>query len=291
MKRPWTWPHERGLMGILNVTPDSFFDGGSHDTLPRAISKATQLVEAGAQYIDIGGESSRPGAAPISISEERRRVIPVVRELAQNMPSVTLSIDTVKPEVAEEALSLGAHVINDIRGLRDPAMIDVATRSGCGVVLMHMRGSPATMQSGDLSSQDIVDEVKSWLGDRVEACLVAGVAAESIMIDPGIGFGKTVEQNLALIDRLDEMMELGYPLLIGTSRKSFIGALTGAPPSDRLFGTIAANVIAVMRGARILRVHDVREMSAALRVTEGILGTDLPAVDGIKSEEIGGLSP
>ena len=275
-------------MGILNVTPDSFFDGGSHDTLSKAISRATQLVQAGAQYIDIGGESSRPGAAPVSLDEERRRVIPVVTELAQRMPSVTLSIDTVKPQIAEEALSLGAHAINDIRGLRDTEMIDVASRSACGVVLMHMRGAPLTMQSEDLSSEDIVDEVKSWLGDRVEACLTAGIAAESIMIDPGIGFGKTVDQNLELIDRLHELTDLGFPLLFGASRKSFIGALTGASPSGRLYGSIAANVVAILRGARVLRVHDVHEMSAALRVTEGILSKSISAVDDLNSSEIAG---
>jgi dihydropteroate synthase len=276
-------------MGILNVTPDSFFDGGAHDTLSTAILKATQLEQAGAQYIDIGGESSRPGAEPVSLDEERRRVIPVVRELVERMPTVTLSIDTVKPQIAEEALSLGAHVINDIRGLRDADMIDVAARSACGVVLMHMRGAPLTMQSGDLSSEDIVEEIKRWLSDRIEACLAAGIAAESIMIDPGIGFGKTVAQNLELIDRLHELIELGYPLLFGASRKSFIGALTGAPPSDRLYGSIAANVIATVRGARVLRVHDVHEMSAALKVTEGILATGALAGDDLRSSEIGGL--
>lgn len=260
-------------MGVLNVTPDSFFDGGRfhHEEPSLLIDKAVKqgliLIQEGAHYLDIGGESSRPGATPVSLEEELRRVIPVIRNIHRECPQTIISVDTIKPQVAEEALRNGASIINDIRGFRDPDMLSVAASQNAGICIMHMRGTPQTMQLGDLSSSDLVQEVVRWLSTAVERALKAGVSEHAISLDVGIGFGKTVEQNIELIIRLEEVLALGFPVLIGLSRKSMIGAITQAKVEDRLPGSIAALLEAWRRGASIFRVHDVWESVQALQVT------------------------
>ncbi len=259
------------LMGVLNVTPDSFSDGGRFVRTQAAIDHALHMVAAGADLIDVGGESSRPGAVPVSTEVELERVVPVIEGLRARC-DVALSIDTTKAAVAEAAIAAGADIINDISALQaDPEMVGVAARSGAGVVLMHMRGTPQTMQRGDLSSPDIVAEVRDVLAARVAAVVAAGVAPEAICVDPGIGFGKTGAQNLALVARLGALAALGRPVLLGVSRKSFLGALTGRPVDARDWATAAASAVGVMGGAHLLRVHDVAAMrdvatvAAALR--------------------------
>ena len=267
----WSWPRaERALMAVVNVTPDSFYDGGVRSSTLEAVRDGVKMWEAGAKYLDVGGESSRPGASPVSELEELRRVIPVVAGLREALPEAVISIDTVKPEVAYQAINAGAQVINDIQGMRAPEMRQVATESGAGVVMMHMRGRPETMQEGDLSSSDIVSEVRDWLLERVEDCLSAGISAERLALDPGIGFGKTPEQNLELIARLSTLEATGYPVVLGVSRKSYIGALTGADASHRLPGTLASCVFAGVFGSQIWRVHDVREARQALTLLEAL---------------------
>jgi dihydropteroate synthase len=256
-------------MGIVNVTPDSFYDGGLYFEPARAIEHALKLVADGADIIDVGGESSRPGAVPVSPKEERQRVLPVI-EVLREKKNVLISIDTTKSEVAEAALAEGAHIINDISAGRfDPRLLPLAAKTGAGVVLMHMKGTPRTMQSL-ASYDDVVAEVKSFLGERLEAALASGVGEGSLICDPGIGFGKKLEHNLALIDGLSALAGLGRPLLVGVSRKSFIGGILNAEPSDRLEGTIAAAVVCALNGASILRVHDVPELKRALAVAEAI---------------------
>jgi dihydropteroate synthase len=270
----WRWPSVgRALMGIVNVTPDSFYEGGRRAQAEEAVALGVRMWEEGARYLDVGGESSRPGATPVSEAEELRRVLPVVEGLRAALPEVTLSVDTVKPAVAEAALRAGAHILNDIRGLRDPALRAIAAAEGAGVVIMHMRGTPQTMQRVDLSSEDIVAEVEGWLRERVWECEAEGIARESIALDPGVGFGKTPAQNLALLAALPRLEALGYPLLVGVSRKSYIGALTGAPAEARLPGTLAtcAYAATVARARhQVWRVHDVAEARQALLVLEGL---------------------
>ena len=254
----WSWStssRETLIMGVLNLTPDSFSDGGRWQG--RAVERALQMVEEGADLIDIGGESSRPGASPVPLEEELERVIPAIRAIRAES-DIPISVDTVKAEVARQALAEGAEVINDIEGLRDDALLTVVSEASAGVVIMHMRGRPQTMQRGDLSDDDIVGTTLRWLAVQAARAEHAGVAREAICLDPGIGFGKTVEQNCALIAGLPRLRALGYPVLVGASRKSFIGALTGAPVSAREWGSAAANSCAVFGGARVLRVHDVR---------------------------------
>lgn len=258
-------------MGVLNVTPDSFSDGGAFLDPAAAVQQGLAMAQAGAAIIDIGGESSRPGAAPVSAAVELERVLPVIRGLRANS-DVALSIDTVKPDVAAAALDAGADIINDINGLRAPGMAELAARTGAPVVVMHMRGTPQTMQQGDLRSDDIVGEVCDWLRERAEALETAGVAADRICLDPGIGFGKTVAQNLQLLARLDALVALGYPVLVGVSRKSVLGAVTGAAVEDRVFATAGACAVAAWHGARILRVHDVAEMAQLATVVDAIRG-------------------
>lgn len=259
------------LMGVLNVTPDSFSDGGRFVQSAAALEHALQMVAAGADVIDVGGESSRPGAAPVPAEVELERVLPVVEGLRSRC-DVAVSIDTTKAAVAEAAVAAGADIINDISALQaDPRMTAVAARTGAGVVLMHMRGTPQTMQRGDLSSPDIVAEVRDHLAARLAAVVAAGVAPEAVCVDPGIGFGKTVAQNVALAARLGALAALGRPVLLGVSRKSFLGALTGRPVDDRAWATAAACAVGVAQGAHLLRVHDVAAMrdvaavAAALR--------------------------
>jgi dihydropteroate synthase len=258
------------LMGIVNVTPDSFSDGGEFLDAERAIAHGRELAAQGADVLDVGGESTRPGAEAVDAAEELRRVGPVVEALAGD-GGATVSIDTSKVAVAEAALDAGAVMVNDVTAFRaEPELAGLCAERGCGVVLMHMLGDPRTMQE-DPTYEDVVDDVKAFLAERIEFATSAGVAEERIWIDPGIGFGKTVEHNLELHRRLRELGELGRPIAFGSSRKSFIGKLTGAPVDQRLGGTIASNVIAYANGAAMLRVHDVGPMREALTVAEAIL--------------------
>lgn len=258
------------LMGVVNTTPDSFSDGGQLAGVEAAVGHALRLVEAGAGIIDIGGESSRPGAEPVSAEVERARVVPVIAAL-RAQTATPISIDTVKASVARAALDAGADVINDITAFRgDPEMVEVAAATGAGVVLMHMRGTPRTMQRGDLGSPDLVGEVVEHLAERLDAVVAAGVAREAVCLDPGIGFGKTVEQNLSLIGELHRLHALGRPVLVGASRKSFLGRLTGREVDEREFATAAASACAVWQGAQIIRVHAVAEMRDVVRVAAAL---------------------
>ena len=278
----WSWPERSGiysLMGILNVTPDSFYDGGRHyqvsltsegKHIDLAVEHGLAMLKAGARYLDIGGESSRPGAEPVSLDEELNRVIPVIKQLSELAPEAVISIDTTKPQVAARALDSGARIINDISGLSNPEMREVAARYQAGVVIMHMRGTPKTMQTGDLSTPDIVKYVWSWLRDAAHQAVSSGISPSQIAIDIGIGFGKTVDQNISILKDLKRFTELGYPLLVGVSRKSMIGAITGAPTQHRLPGSVAAIVEARRRGGDIFRVHDVAESAQALAVSDAI---------------------
>ncbi len=257
-------------MGIVNVTPDSFSDGGLFLTPERAVEHGRRLATEGADWVDVGGESTRPGAEAVDAGEERERTEPVVAALAAE--GVAVSIDTSKAAVAEAALEAGARMVNDVTALRgDPDLAALCAGSGCWVVLMHMLGTPRTMQE-DPRYEDVVDEVKAFLAERIESALAAGIDEQRIWVDPGIGFGKTAEHNVALLRRLGELHDLGRPILVGTSRKSFIGRLSGREVGERLGGTIAANVLAVARGAEMLRVHDVLEHRQALLVSNVILG-------------------
>ena len=261
------------VMGVLNVTPDSFSDGGLFSDVETAVEQAHRLIEEGADILDIGGQSTRPGARPITPGEEVERVLPVLERLARET-SIPLSIDTFRAEVADRCLAAGAVILNDVCGLRDPEMCQVAARRQSPVVLMHMLGTPQTMQR-EISYNDVVDDLKSFFERRVREAEDAGV--REIMIDPGIGFGKTVEHNLEVLRRLEEFTTLGRPLLVGPSRKSFIGAVTGRPVDDRVDGTIAASVIASMRGADVVRVHDVGRVKQALMVADAVRRMSVPA--------------
>ena len=256
------------VMGILNVTPDSFSDGGMFADVDSAVVHAKKMVADGADIIDVGGESSRPGSASLSEHQELERVLPVVNRLIQEV-SVPISIDTYKPGVAEACLKAGAHLLNDITGLTNPQMIQVAARYHVPVVVMHMKGTPKTMQENPVY-QNVVQEIKVFFKERITAARKAGI--EDIIIDPGIGFGKTLKHNLCILKNLGELKSLGYPILVGPSRKAFIGAVTGAPVTERLSGSLAAVVVSIMNGAHIVRVHDVRECSQAIHVVDAIRG-------------------
>ncbi len=254
------------IMGVLNVTPDSFSDGGRFMQAQAAIAHGLGLAGEGADIIDVGGESTRPGADPVGAEEELRRVLPVIEELAGGGLSARVSIDTSKAHVAREALRAGATFVNDVTALRgDPRMAEVIAQAGVDCCLMHMLGDPRTMQE-DPRYDDVVAEVKSFLAARLEFATAAGIAEERVVLDPGIGFGKTVEHNLELLRRLGELATLGRPLVIGTSRKSFLGRMTGREVGQRLPGTIATNVLAYERGARIFRVHEVAPVRDALAI-------------------------
>ncbi len=256
------------LMGVVNVTPDSFSDGGRYLDSGAAVAHGKELVRDGAAILDVGGESTRPGAEPVGEAEELRRVEPVVAGLAG---AAAVSIDTSKAGVAEAAIGAGASIVNDVTALRgDPGMAPLCAERGVGVVLMHMPANPRTMQD-DPRYEDVVDDIKAFLSQRVEAAVAAGVDERRIWVDPGIGFGKTLEHNLELLRRLGELRELGRPLVIGTSRKSFIGKIDGSAADERIGGTIASSVLAAAEGADVLRVHDVAEMAQALRVAGTIL--------------------
>jgi dihydropteroate synthase len=258
------------LMGVVNVTPDSFSDGGLYLDPAAAFEHGRKLEAQGADILDVGGESTRPGAEEVGEAEELRRVAPVVQELGKG--GVVVSIDTSKLAVAEAAFDAGATIVNDVTALRgDPEIGALCAEREAGLVLMHMPGNPRTMQDGPTYG-DVVEEVKAFLAERAEAAVGAGVAAERIWLDPGIGFGKTLEHNLELLRRLAELRELGFPLVIGTSRKSFLGKIDGSPVGKRLGGTIASSVLAAAEGADVLRVHDVAEATQALAVAAAVLG-------------------
>ena len=260
-----TRPH---VMGIVNVTPDSFSDGGKYSSTASAVEHGLQLIEEGADILDVGGESTRPGAQPVSLDEELRRVIPVIEALSA-VTSVPLSIDTYKPEVMRAAILAGADIVNDICALREGGALEVVANSTAGVCLMHMQGVPQTMQINP-TYHDVVAEVKQFLSDRVDACLAGGIVKERILLDPGFGFGKTTAHNVALIQHLDRLTELGFPLLVGLSRKSVLGKIAGGDELQRLHAGLAASVISVMKGAKIVRVHDVKATVDALKVVTAV---------------------
>lgn len=253
------------VMGVLNVTPDSFSDGGIYTNLDKAVVQAQKMVEEGASFIDIGGESTRPGAQRISVQEELNRVMPVLEILRQECP-VAISVDTSKPAVMQEALRAGASMINDIRALQEPGALEVLAQSDVSVCLMHMQGTPQTMQHNP-HYDDVVGEIKDFLAHRIQVCEKAGIDRSRVIVDPGFGFGKSLAHNLILLKHLDKFQKLGVPLLIGLSRKSTIGAiLDDAPVTERLYGSLAGAVIAAWQGAQILRVHDVKPTVQALRI-------------------------
>lgn len=263
------------VMGIVNVTPDSFSDGGHHQAPNAAVDHARQLLAEGADILDIGGESTRPGAAPVSPEEEWQRIEPVLREVLRwNVP---VSVDTRRTQVMAQALALGADIINDVQALQaEGAQVLLASHPEAGVCLMHMRGEPDSMQGLTAYAGDVVEEVAHWLRQRVCDVRAAGVAAERILVDPGIGFAKTPEQNLALLQRQSELLSIGRPLLIGWSRKSTLGLITGRRADQRLAGSVAAALMAAQAGAAVLRVHDVAATVDALAVWDAVVRAALP---------------
>ena len=257
------------VMGILNVTPDSFSDGGRFLDRAAAVAHATRMVDDGADILDVGGESTRPGSNAVSVDEELERVRPVIERLAELHPAIPISIDTRKASVAAEALAAGATIVNDVSGGADPDMFDVVRERDAAVVLMHMRGEPKTMQEAP-RYDDVVGEVHEYLRQRIEAAELAGIDPERIAIDPGIGFGKELEHNLELMLRVDVLLDLRRPVLVGPSRKRFLGTILDVPEDDRVEGTIGAVVWLVSRGAHLARVHDVKEIVRAVRVADAI---------------------
>ena len=256
------------VMGVLNLTPDSFSDGGRFVDASAAVEAGLRMVEDGADLLDVGGESTRPGADPVPADEELRRVLPVIEKLAAE-GRVPLSVDTRSAVVAAAALDAGASIVNDVSAGRDPGMFGVVARTGAGLVLMHMRGEPATMQTLT-DYQDVVADVRRELGARVEAAVAAGVDRDHLVVDPGLGFAKTLEQNYVLMRRIDELAPLGLPILAGPSRKSFIGKVTGTEVDDRVEGTAGAVAWLAAHGAHVVRVHDVKAMARVLRVVDAI---------------------
>jgi dihydropteroate synthase len=258
-------------MGIVNVTPDSFSDGGQFSSTALAIEHALKLVAEGADILDIGGESTRPNAEPVSLEEELRRVVPVIEGLIQRC-NTPISIDTYKPQVMKAAIAAGASLVNDVRGLQEPGAVEVVAASNTGVCLMHMPGTPQTMQN-DPRYDDVVVEVRDFLLDRAAKCEAAGISRDRIMLDPGFGFGKRSVHNIALLSELESLCGLGYPVLVGLSRKSVLGQITGKDVADRLPASLAAAVVAAMKGAAVVRVHDVKATKDALAVVAAIATT------------------
>lgn len=258
------------VMGIVNVTPDSFSDGGKFSNRDAAVAHALALIDEGADILDIGGESTRPGSTPVSLDEELQRVIPVIEALSR-LCSVPISIDTYKPEVMRAAIASGADIVNDVRALQEEGALDVIANSNVGVCLMHMQGSPQTMQMNP-SYIDVVEEVKQFLNERLQALIGRGVVGERILLDPGFGFGKTTAHNISLIQHMDEFAQMGFPLLVGLSRKSVLGKIAGGNEQQRLHAGLAASVISAMKGASIVRVHDVRATVDALKVVDAVKG-------------------
>ncbi|MFQ6070113.1 MAG: dihydropteroate synthase [Candidatus Aminicenantales bacterium] len=272
------------IMGVLNVTPDSFSDGGFYLEKEKAVKRGLELASEGADIIDVGGESTRPGSEPVSAEEEARRVLPVISALREKTEAL-ISVDTTKSEVAEAALEMGADIINDISAFRfDSRMAALAAEKNVPVILMHMKGTPRTMQHNPTYS-DLLQEVKSFLGQRIDYALSSGIKKEKIIIDPGIGFGKKHEHNLTLINCLSFLNELERPILVGPSRKSFIGKILHLPPQERTEGTIASAIITIIRGAHIIRVHDVSAVKKAVLVADAILGENNSTRDEMKKKE------
>jgi dihydropteroate synthase len=258
------------VMGVVNVTPDSFSDGGRFADREAAVARAATLADEGADIVDVGGESTRPGAEPVPADEEIARVVPAIEGIRAARPELVVSVDTRRAEVASKALAAGAAIVNDVSGGRDPAMFGVARDAGAGVVLMHMRGEPATMQD-DPRYDDVVEEVHGYLRERVEAAVFAGIDADRLAVDPGIGFGKDLQHNLALLRALPILGDLDAAIVVGASRKRFLGTLTGAEdPADRLEASLAAAVWCAVAGADVVRVHDVAATVRALRVADAI---------------------
>lgn len=258
------------IMGILNVTPDSFSDGGDHNEVETAVSHAINMLEQGADWIDIGGESTRPGAQEVDVEQELKRVIPVIEALSCAIPDIKISIDTSKPEVMAAAVNAGAKMINDVCALQAEGAIQLASERQVEVCLMHMQGRPRTMQQQP-QYDNVFVQVNEFLQQRAEDCVAAGISADKIIIDPGFGFGKTVEHNLVLLDTLDQLKQAGFRVLAGLSRKSFLGVVTGQPVEKRLAGSLACAVMACLRGADFIRVHDVEQTRDALLVTQAII--------------------
>jgi dihydropteroate synthase len=259
------------VMGIVNVTPDSFSDGGSYSSVDDAVKHATQMVADGADLLDVGGESTRPGSEVVPADEEMHRVVPVIRRIAEDLSRVPVSVDTRKPDVARAALEAGATIVNDVSAGGDPAMFGMVAETGAGLILMHMKGEPKTMQD-DPTYHDVVAEVRAFLGDRIEAALAAGIDLEQLCADPGIGFGKTLEHNLAILHDIRAFRHLRIPVLVGPSRKRFIGTLTGTEVDDRIEGTAGVVAWCAAEGVDIVRVHDVKEMTRVVRVVDAIVG-------------------
>lgn len=258
------------MMGVLNVTPDSFSDGGSYFNKEKAVQRGLSLAAEGADIIDVGGESSRPGSEPVTAQEERARVIPVISRLRRKT-NVLISIDTTKSDVAKAALDEGADIVNDISAFRfDPSMISLAAQRRVPIILMHMKGTPKTMQKNPYY-ENVLLEIKNFFKERIATALSHGISEESIIVDPGIGFGKRFQDNLTLIKNLHFLEELNRPILIGTSRKSFLGQILNSPPEERLEGSLASSVFSILQGAHILRVHDLGAVKKAVQVTEAIL--------------------
>ena len=257
------------LVGILNITPDSFSDGGDYLDPEAAAARAANILDEGARVVDIGGESTRPGSDPVSPDEEMRRVVPAIERLVANRPAAVVSVDTYHAVTARAALWAGACIVNDVTALRgDPRMVALVVEAGCPVVLMHMKDEPKTMQR-EPYYEDVVREVRDFLAERAEFAVSAGVKPENVIVDPGIGFGKTLDHNLALLRHLDVIVDLGFPVLVGASRKRFLGTITGVEvANERVFGTVATSVMAYERGATFFRVHDVRANREALAVAE-----------------------
>ena len=258
-----SFPH---VMGILNVTPDSFSDGGKHNALVDALTHTNEMVNAGATIIDVGGESTRPGADEVSVEEELERVIPVIDAIAQRF-EVWISVDTSKAEVIREAARVGAHIINDVRSLSEPGALEAAAATGLPICLMHMQGEPRTMQQAPVY-QNILSEVDTYFAQQIARCEAAGIKKERLILDPGFGFGKNLSHNYELLAHLGDFYHFGLPLLVGMSRKSMIGQLLNVGPSQRLTGSLSCAVIAAMQGAQIIRAHDVKETAEAMRVVE-----------------------
>jgi len=259
------------VMGIVNVTPDSFSDGAMFASVEDAVAHAARLVDEGVDLVDVGGESTRPGSDPVEVEEELRRVVPVIEGLARARPGTRVSVDTHKPEVASAALDAGACVINDVMGGRDARLLETVSRTGAGIVLMHMLGEPKTMQD-DPRYDDVVGEVNEFLRERIEAAVFAGIPEERVCIDPGIGFGKNVDHNLALLRAVPTLRMLGAAVMVGASRKRFIGTLTGVDdPAARLEGSLAVAVLAAAHGADLVRVHDAQATVRALKVADAVV--------------------
>ncbi|PQQ42600.1 dihydropteroate synthase [Photorhabdus luminescens] len=257
------------IMGILNVTPDSFSDGGVHNTLDMALRHAEKMINEGAAIIDIGGESTRPGADEVSEQEEVERVVPVVEALAQRF-NIWISVDTSKALVMSESAKAGTHLINDIRALQEPGALESAAKSGLPVCLMHMKGQPRTMQDAP-HYENLLSEVKQFFTEQIERCVMAGIAKDKLVLDPGFGFGKNLTHNYQLLAHLNQFHQFGLPVLAGMSRKSMIGQLLHVPPQERVVGSVACAVIAAMQGAQIIRVHDVKETVQAMQIVEATL--------------------